>query len=130
MYVFVRVDNAVYSPLKENADYQEIESTPGRSPINSPNPPTSPNPTTSPNHYEMEHVYESEEVLESYYAEVGPLLDLVSSQDINYSYDKLAILEAVLSINKSLFGQSYNSSVFIVFFLIGVRAHFNTLLSQ
>ncbi len=49
-----------------SADYQEI-STPVPS---------------SPNHYEMEHTYESSDALEfPYYAEVGPLLDNVGSQE-------------------------------------------------
>ncbi len=51
---------------KDSADYQEIDT-----PVH-----------LSPNHYEMEHIYECSDALDfPYYAEVGPLLDKVGSQE-------------------------------------------------
>ena len=58
----------MYSSTKDQEynDYQEIDT-----PV-----------PLSPNHYEMEHTYESSDALEfPYYAEVGPLLDKVGSQE-------------------------------------------------
>ncbi len=84
--VCVHTDNAVYSPIKEdsfNADYQEIES------VRSSRSPT--------NDYEVEHEYELEDELESnYYAEVGPLLDMVRSQDMKSMVKYMQLLKILL----------------------------------